>query len=150
MNMLSSRRFLPLFITQFIGAFCDNVFKNAFVLLATFGLAQAHGWNPAYTVYLIGGLFILPFFLGPVDPALAFRQAVRRRDRAVHDRDDFEAAERLRRSGARLFRGDGRVVEPGVLDVGGVRIRSGWNGFQYALPTGYGRDICQVESSRKK
>jgi hypothetical protein len=34
MSMLTSRRFLPLFITQFIGAFCDNVFKNAFVLLA--------------------------------------------------------------------------------------------------------------------
>lgn len=63
MGMLTSRRFLPLFITQFIGAFCDNVFKNAFVLLATFGLARAHGWNPAYAVYLIGGLFILPFVL---------------------------------------------------------------------------------------
>jgi acyl-[acyl-carrier-protein]-phospholipid O-acyltransferase/long-chain-fatty-acid--[acyl-carrier-protein] ligase len=63
MNMLRSRRFLPLFVTQFIGAFCDNVFKNAFVLLATFGLASAHGWNPAYAVYLIGGLFILPFVL---------------------------------------------------------------------------------------
>ena len=61
--MLTSRRFLPLFIIQFIGAFCDNVFKNAFVLLATFGLARAHGWNPAYAVYLIGGLFILPFVL---------------------------------------------------------------------------------------
>ncbi len=61
MNVLFSRRFLPLFITQFIGAFCDNVFKNAFVLLSTFGLARAHGWNPAYAVYLIGGLFILPF-----------------------------------------------------------------------------------------
>jgi len=63
MKMLFSRRFLPLFVTQFIGAFCDNVFKNAFILLATFGLARAHGWNPAYTVYLIGGLFILPFML---------------------------------------------------------------------------------------
>ncbi|HMD62342.1 MAG TPA: MFS transporter [Opitutaceae bacterium] len=63
MNMLASRRFLPLFVTQFIGAFCDNVFKNAFVLLTTFGLARAHGWNPAYAVYLIGGLFILPFVL---------------------------------------------------------------------------------------
>ena len=61
--MLLSRRFLPLFVTQFIGAFCDNVFKNAFVLLSTFGLAAAHGWNPASTVYLIGGLFILPFVL---------------------------------------------------------------------------------------
>jgi acyl-[acyl-carrier-protein]-phospholipid O-acyltransferase/long-chain-fatty-acid--[acyl-carrier-protein] ligase len=63
MSMLTSRRFLPLFITQFIGAFCDNVFKNAFVLLATYGLAAEHGWNPAYAVYLIGGLFILPFVL---------------------------------------------------------------------------------------
>jgi acyl-[acyl-carrier-protein]-phospholipid O-acyltransferase/long-chain-fatty-acid--[acyl-carrier-protein] ligase len=63
MSMLGSRRFLPLFVTQFIGAFCDNVFKNAFVLLSTFGLALAHGWNPAYAVYLIGGLFILPFVL---------------------------------------------------------------------------------------
>jgi acyl-[acyl-carrier-protein]-phospholipid O-acyltransferase / long-chain-fatty-acid--[acyl-carrier-protein] ligase len=61
--MLVSRRFLPLFITQLIGAFCDNVFKNAFVLLSTFGLARASGWNPSYTVYLIGGLFILPFVL---------------------------------------------------------------------------------------
>ncbi len=63
MKFLTSRRFLPLFIVQFIGAFCDNVFKNAFVLLCTFGLAEAHGWNPACAVYLIGGLFILPFLL---------------------------------------------------------------------------------------
>jgi acyl-[acyl-carrier-protein]-phospholipid O-acyltransferase/long-chain-fatty-acid--[acyl-carrier-protein] ligase len=59
--MLVSRRFLPLFITQLIGAFCDNVFKNAFVLLSTFGLARENGWNPGQTVFLIGGLFILPF-----------------------------------------------------------------------------------------
>jgi acyl-[acyl-carrier-protein]-phospholipid O-acyltransferase / long-chain-fatty-acid--[acyl-carrier-protein] ligase len=63
MNLFTSRRFLPLFITQFIGAFCDNVFKNAFVLLSTFGLAREHGWNPAYAVYLIGGLFIMPFVM---------------------------------------------------------------------------------------
>jgi hypothetical protein len=63
LTMLLSKRFLPLFITQFIGAFCDNVFKNAFVLLTTFGLARAHGWNPNTAVYLIGGLFILPFVL---------------------------------------------------------------------------------------
>jgi acyl-[acyl-carrier-protein]-phospholipid O-acyltransferase/long-chain-fatty-acid--[acyl-carrier-protein] ligase len=61
--MLTSLRFLPLFVVQFIGAFCDNVFKNAFVLLATFGLARASGWDPSTTIYLIGGLFILPFVL---------------------------------------------------------------------------------------
>ncbi|HEY1764980.1 MAG TPA: MFS transporter [Opitutaceae bacterium] len=63
MKMLLSKRFLPLFITQFIGAFCDSVFKNAFVLLATFGLAIAHGWNPIHAVNLILGLFVLPFVL---------------------------------------------------------------------------------------
>jgi acyl-[acyl-carrier-protein]-phospholipid O-acyltransferase / long-chain-fatty-acid--[acyl-carrier-protein] ligase len=63
MKMLFSRRFLPLFITQFIGAFCDSVFKNAFVLLSTFGLAVAHGWNPLHAVNLILGLFVLPFVL---------------------------------------------------------------------------------------
>ena len=63
MNLFTSRRFLPLFVTQYIGAFCDNMFKNAFILLSTYGLARAHGWNPAYTTNLIGGLFILPFAL---------------------------------------------------------------------------------------
>ncbi|HEY3757599.1 MAG TPA: MFS transporter [Opitutaceae bacterium] len=63
MKTFASRRFVPLFVVQFIGAFCDNVFKNAFVLLATFGLAQVHGWNPNSTVNLIAGLFILPFAL---------------------------------------------------------------------------------------
>ncbi len=63
MKMLFTRRFLPLFITQFIGAFCDSVFKNAFVLLSTFGLAVAHGWNPVHAVNLILGLFVLPFVL---------------------------------------------------------------------------------------
>jgi len=59
--MLLSRRFLPLFLVQFIGAFCDSMFKNAFVVLATFGLAEANGWSADRTVYLISGLFILPF-----------------------------------------------------------------------------------------
>jgi hypothetical protein len=31
--LLSSKRFLPLFITQFLGAFNDNMFKNALLIL---------------------------------------------------------------------------------------------------------------------
>jgi dihydrolipoamide dehydrogenase len=65
----------------------------------------------------------VPFFLGPVDPAGAYRQAVRRRDRSVHDRNDFDIAVRLRRTGARHFRGHGQIARPGVLDVGGIQIR---------------------------
>jgi dihydrolipoamide dehydrogenase len=63
-----------------------------------------------------------PFFLGPVAPDRAYSAAVRRRDRAVHERNDADAAERLRRAGVRLYRGHGRVDEPGVVDVGGLRI----------------------------
>lgn len=59
--LLKQRRFLPFFVTQFLGAFNDNVFKNALIILIAF---QAS--NPAHSNLLINasaGLFILPFFL---------------------------------------------------------------------------------------
>lgn len=62
-SLLRQRRFLPFFITQALGAFNDNVYKNALVILVAFGVA---GMTPAQidtTVNLAGGLFILPFFL---------------------------------------------------------------------------------------
>ncbi|MDE3084671.1 MAG: MFS transporter, partial [Verrucomicrobiota bacterium] len=62
-RLLRSRRFLPLFTVQFLGAFNDNVFKNAFILLATFKLADKMGWSADITATAIGGLFILPFLL---------------------------------------------------------------------------------------
>ena len=62
-NLLTSRRFGPFFITQFLGAFNDNLFKNALVALVTFGLVnQAHA-DANTLVNLAAGLFILPFFL---------------------------------------------------------------------------------------
>ncbi len=60
-TLLKERRFLPFFITQFLGAFNDNVFKNALIILIAFQAA-----NPAQSNLLINasaGLFILPFFL---------------------------------------------------------------------------------------
>jgi acyl-[acyl-carrier-protein]-phospholipid O-acyltransferase/long-chain-fatty-acid--[acyl-carrier-protein] ligase len=63
LKLLRSRRFLPLFTVQFLGAFNDNVFKNAFILLATFKLAEKMGWNADITTQIIGGLFIFPFLL---------------------------------------------------------------------------------------
>jgi len=41
--LLRSRRFLPLFVTQFLGALNDNFFKNALVILVTYRLAQQVG-----------------------------------------------------------------------------------------------------------
>ena len=61
LGILKRRRFLPLFVTQFLGAFNDNLFKNALVDLR---LSRAGlGGGGADRVAVAGGLFILPFFL---------------------------------------------------------------------------------------
>ena len=63
-QLLSSRRLLPLFLTQFFGALNDNLFKNA--LLVIIVSASIVGVGPENTntlVNLAAGLFILPFFL---------------------------------------------------------------------------------------
>jgi len=62
-SLLLERRFGPFFAAQFLGAFNDNVFKNALVILVTFHAAGLAGLAPEVTVNLAGGLFILPFFL---------------------------------------------------------------------------------------
>lgn len=61
--LLGTRRFGPFFITQLLGAFNDNLFKNALVLLVTFHAASMTSMRPDVLVNLSGGLFILPFFL---------------------------------------------------------------------------------------
>ncbi len=61
--LLASRRFLPLAVTQFLGAFNDNLFKNALVILITYVLAARSGLNAQVLVVSAGGIFILPFFL---------------------------------------------------------------------------------------
>ena len=62
-GLLASRRFLPLFGTQFLGAFNDNAFKNALVILITYVVAEQTGMNAQVMVTLAAGIFILPFFL---------------------------------------------------------------------------------------
>jgi acyl-[acyl-carrier-protein]-phospholipid O-acyltransferase/long-chain-fatty-acid--[acyl-carrier-protein] ligase len=62
-ELLKTRRFLPLFITQFLGAFNDNVFKNALVILITYVVAEKAGLSPQIMVTAAAGIFILPFFL---------------------------------------------------------------------------------------
>lgn len=63
LHLLKSKRFAPLFATQFLGAFNDNVFKNALVIWMTFALAEQHDMNATILVNAAAGLFILPFFL---------------------------------------------------------------------------------------
>lgn len=62
-HLLQSRRFLPLFITQFFGAFNDNAFKNAFLIWFTFDMAHTVSVSAPMMVTIAAGLFILPFFL---------------------------------------------------------------------------------------
>ncbi len=62
-GLLTTRRFGPLFFTQFLGAFNDNLFKNALVILVTFRAVSVAGLPPEQMVALSGALFILPFFL---------------------------------------------------------------------------------------
>lgn len=63
LSVLKSKKFLPLFITQFFGAFNDNVFKNAFLIWFTYDIALKLNMNAALMVTIASGLFIIPFFL---------------------------------------------------------------------------------------
>jgi MFS family permease len=61
LRLLAKRRFLPLFVTQFLGAFNDNLFKTALVLFVTYELYS----NPAIELRFSGiatGITTLPFF----------------------------------------------------------------------------------------
>ena len=60
-TLLGKRRFLPFFVTQLLGAFNDNVFKQALVLFILYELGTSTDVH--LLVNLCALLFILPFFL---------------------------------------------------------------------------------------
>lgn len=60
--LLKERRFLPLFLTQFFGAFNDNAFKLAMLTMISYHLSHTQAQSEYYQA-LAGALFILPFFL---------------------------------------------------------------------------------------
>ena len=60
-HLLGTRRFLPLFGTQMLGAFNDNLFKHTMVLFVVYehyNNENAENWFSGLTT----GIFILPFF----------------------------------------------------------------------------------------
>ena len=61
--LFKDRRFWPIFWTMLLGAFNDNVFKNALIILITFKAYTLGPLGPKEMVALCGGIFILPFFL---------------------------------------------------------------------------------------
>lgn len=63
-QLMREQRFRPLFLTQFLGAFNDNVFKTALITLVAFRAASlTMPIDSATMVTLLPGLFIFPFFL---------------------------------------------------------------------------------------
>src|SRR5690349_669809 len=62
-RLLAERRFLPFFGAQALGAFNDNIYKNALVILATYQAASYTAIDPKLLTNLAGGLFILPYVL---------------------------------------------------------------------------------------
>jgi 1-acyl-sn-glycerol-3-phosphate acyltransferase len=60
-GLLGKRRFLPFFVTQSLGAFNDNVFKQSLILAILYKLNVAG--DRSIWVNLCALLFILPFFL---------------------------------------------------------------------------------------
>ena len=62
MSLLNKRRFLPLFVTQLLGAFNDNLFKNAMVLFVVYGVYSDEKEEALFSA-VATAVFILPFFL---------------------------------------------------------------------------------------
>ena len=62
-QLLKQQRFKPFFLTQFLGAFNDNVFKTALITLVAFNASSLSSIDGGTLATLLPGLFILPFFL---------------------------------------------------------------------------------------
>jgi MFS family permease len=134
-HLLRARRFLPLFATQFLGAFNDSLFKQAVVLFVTYQLYS----NPAKEFQfsaIAQALFIVPFFLFS---ALSGQLA------DDHDKAKLIRIIKLAEIGIMIFGGAGIVLAniPLMLAaVGLMGVHSTFFGpIKYAiLPQHLGRD----------
>jgi 1-acyl-sn-glycerol-3-phosphate acyltransferase len=63
LGLIKKPTFYGLFWTQFIGAFTDNVFKQALVVLVMSRVLHMQGWDGEQLNYLANGLFMAPCFL---------------------------------------------------------------------------------------
>jgi MFS family permease len=61
-HLIGTRRFLPLFATQLLGAFNDNLFKNAMVLYVVYSVYNSESAESKFSA-IASGLFIIPFFV---------------------------------------------------------------------------------------
>ncbi|MXP24653.1 MFS transporter [Altererythrobacter indicus] len=59
---MKKRNFLPLFVTQLLNAFNDNLYKNAMVLFVVYQVYSSAEAEAQFSA-IASGLFILPFFI---------------------------------------------------------------------------------------
>lgn len=86
--LLKESRFMPLFVTQFLGAFHDNLFKNALTVMVLFGVGFGAAEDRGFLVTVAAALFILPFALfSAMGGQLAERYA---KDRVIRALKVFE------------------------------------------------------------
>jgi MFS family permease len=112
-HLIGTRRFLPLFVTQLLGAFNDNLFKNAMVLYVVYSVYNSEAAEAKFSA-IASGLFIIPFF---VLSALS-GQLADMRDKA------------------RIIRII-KLCEIAIMLVGGAGLALAWQGFavsQLAIP----------------
>ncbi|MEJ0011009.1 MAG: acyl-[ACP]--phospholipid O-acyltransferase, partial [Bauldia sp.] len=62
-SLMTTRRFAPLFWTQFFSAFNDNFLRNALAFLLLFGVGAADPAHAGMLVTLAGAVFIAPSFI---------------------------------------------------------------------------------------
>ena len=61
-KLLRARRFLPLFVTQLLGAFNDNLFKNAMILFVVYEVYDSEAAEARFSA-LASAIFVIPFFV---------------------------------------------------------------------------------------
>jgi hypothetical protein len=61
-HLVRTRRFLPLFVTQLLGAFNDNLFKNAMVLYVVYSVYSSEAEEAKFSA-IASAVFIIPFFV---------------------------------------------------------------------------------------
>ena len=62
-TLMRERRFWPLFVTQFLGALNNNLFKQTLSVMVAYEIMDIGAANPKILVSLAAGLFVLPFIL---------------------------------------------------------------------------------------
>ena len=67
-TLWKGKRFIPLLITQFFGAFNDNLFKNALMTFVAYKMVADSQLVGIYS-NIVAGVFILPYFDGKYNRA---------------------------------------------------------------------------------